>query len=363
MTTYDYYFGNIRTNQILERIPLYGVSMDDMLSGIGNLNGSFNLDQTGKSNEDLVAATIPGRSYIVAERDGVPIWSGIVWGNTYQSQAKNVQLTARTFAAYPERQFIETAFERLNTEQRNIFRDLWLNMQSDPNRDINVNVPSAFPNAILKSVTVKPDEFRNYGEIMSAVSDGDDGFDWNIDVRKDSSSYVWNLRIGYPTLGAKRTEGDPTFNYPGNILNYFETASIGSSGTNIFGLGEGEGESMLISKQVHQDLLNSGGWVRYDRDVALKHITNQVTLDAVTRQEAAIRRPPMTVIKPGIRASIDPVFGSYRLGDACNLQIKDARHPKGLLVATRVTSWNLHPQSADSPEEVFIVLDGVDDGE
>jgi len=59
MARMSYVFGDALTGSIIQEIDLQGVSMTRALSGIGEFRGSFGLDQSGKDNRDLIAATEP----------------------------------------------------------------------------------------------------------------------------------------------------------------------------------------------------------------------------------------------------------------------------------------------------------------
>lgn len=359
MTSYTYIFGELRTGKVIGEVPMYGVNVMRRLNAAGELRASFNFDQSGQDNDTLASMTIPGRSFVIMEREGFPVWGGIVWSGTYQSQAKVYQMYCRSFEAYPDKQRMPS-FSRLATEQRNIFRDLWNVMQADPERNVGVVVPTSFPTVLAKSVVVDSFDDKYFGEVMADVANADDGFDWTIDISRTGGVYVKTLRLGYPTLGTPFEVGSTVFEYPGAILNYYETASIGSSGTHVRGVGGGEGSAMLISDVNHTDLI-SNGWPRWDVSVPLKFIDSQAILDAVVAREGQIRRAPAVVIKATVKGDQDPTFGSYGLGDACQVVIKDPKHPSGTAIQTRLTQWVLRPQIGDEQtEEVDLVFEGDD---
>lgn len=362
MTDYRYIFGSLRTEQIIAEIPLFGTYMDLELNVGGKFDGSFQLDMTGYDNQTLLDATIPGRCYVICERNGFAVWAGFVWSRTYQSQAKSIQIFAQSFEYYPVHQLMRSSFQRTGVEQLQIFQDLWTDMQAVPGRNLNINVPSTVPGAIVpKTVSVVPTDFHYYNEIMSGIADADDGLDWTIDITKSGDQYIKTLRMGYPELGST----DPTlltFEYPGNVLNYYATESMASAGTNVFTLGAGEGTSMIYTEVVNQDLLDTG-WPRWDITSSRKDIDNQSVVNSFGKQEAEIRKPPMLVLKPTLKANLIPEFGSFGLGDACNLVIRDARFPAGITFRTRISKWTLQPQSSSNTDEFTLVFDGDEEKE
>lgn len=356
---YRYVFGSLRDERVIEEIPMYGVYMDLALNTGGQFNGTFQLDMTGKRNEDLTAATVPGRTFVAVERNNIAIWIGYIWSRTYQSQAKVVQLYAQSFENYPQHQLILSSIN-ITGDQRNIFRDLWTGMQSVNGRNININVPAAFPSAFTKTVTVGREDRKYYGEIMSSLADATDGFDWYIGVTKSGGNYVKNLAIGYPTLGAPVSDNSVSFEYPGSIVNYYATESMASAATNTFVLGAGEGAAMIEYEQANDDMLASG-WPRWDIDVSRKDVTSQALLNTIGAQEGLKRRPPMLTLKPSLIGYAQPEFGSFGLGDSCRLIIRDPRFPNTLQQSARITKWTLRPGETSNTDEYEVLFEGDED--
>lgn len=352
-----YLFGDLTTREIIAELPMTSVSMDTKLNDWGVLRGTLYFDSTGINNEDIVAATTPGRAFVVCERGDTPIWDGIVWTSVYESQGKSLNITARSYAAYAEKQ-IMLDFTRTDLEQRNIFCDLWLDMQAPSNRNLGINVPATFPNTVLRSLDVKSSEYKNYLQVMSGISDGADGFDWTITTIKQNNKYLRSLKLGYPNLGATDVAG-LSFEYPGNITNYWKTAGMTNAGTHLFLLGSGEGSDMKVGTAVQTDLIGTG-FKRYDVVVPRKDIENQKQLNSMAVQMGSVRRPPLSVIKVFLKANLEPVFGSYGLGDTATVSILDPRHPNGFTTSARIVAMTYRPQSDDTVEQAELVFEGDD---
>src|SRR5258706_5665569 len=161
--------------------------MDMQMNKGGQLQGTFQLDQTGKNNSDLLAACVPGRTWVCCERNGDPIWIGFVWSRVYSAQSKSVQLYALSFENYPKKRLVrqDTSFAAI--EQRNIFTSLWTQMQADTGSNLNINVPASFTTVIQKSLSLLATDFKFYDNIMSSIADAVDGFDWYISVVRDGT--------------------------------------------------------------------------------------------------------------------------------------------------------------------------------
>jgi len=354
MTAMTYVFGDALTGKIIAEIPLYGVSVLEKFGG-GELRGTFQYDQTGRDNEVLDAATIPGRCFVVAERNAIPIYAGYIQTRTYQSQAKSAQLFSRGFAAYPERRILREDVNYALQDQIAIFRDLWVKMQSD-SKSIRVDLFTTFTSGVNQELVCAASEFKSYAQLFEQLADGDTGFDWRVDIARSEGIYVFQLRVGYPMLGSTDASRI-TFEYPGNILNYWKNETMSDAGTHVYTIGAGEGTSMLTSTTTHSDLLN-GGFPRFDIEISRKDIANQGLLDAIGRQEGLKHKAPVPAYTVEVKADRDPEFGTYTLGDACQLVITDPKHPNTFQKYTRLVGWDYHPPSSDGTEEARLMFEG-----
>lgn len=364
MADYKYVFVTIHNEKIIEEINCFGVYFSRQLGDQGSFTASFNFDQTGKNNADLVAATTPGYCYVVVERNSVPVWWGIVWSRTYQSQSKECQLSALGFESYPQKQRIDNYSDTGSNVA--LFCRLWSNMQSSAlGRNININVPTLVAGP-TKTLDILSTDQRMYGDVMSDLSDSADGFDWTIDCqRQNDGSYLKTLRVGYPSMGVQADSPDVvTFEYPGCIANYYMSESMSDAGTNVRVMGSGEGSSMPITDVQQTEMLSIEGWPRWDENISYKDVSDPGLINQLAIQAAINNKPPMLTAKITVKADQDPVFGSYNVGDACNLVITDARNPSpggsaaGISIPSVIIGYEVHPQSSDGVEEVNIILPG-----
>jgi len=352
-----YIFGDVLTGEVIEEIPCYGVSINDSLDG-GEFRGNFALDTTGKNNADLVAATIPGKTFVVVERNGVPIWGGLNWSRTYQSQAKTAQLYSKTMDQYLTKRFIDEDVSFTGVDRRNIFLALLELMMLDPNSP-QWDLPAAFATDVAINYDIAGSELRSYREIVDNLSVTDIGFEWRVGVTKQTGAYSWVVELGYPTLGQPLNDASVVFEYPGNILNYWQNDTLGGSGTNIYAIGAGEGDSMPQVEIVHQDLLDAG-FIRLDQDVPLKDIQSELELEGLGQVQAQVRKAPMPVYTVELKADRTPQFSEWVIGDYCKLAFNDPMHPQGLVHPTRILQYEYTPPSSDATEEVRLTFEGED---
>lgn len=351
-----YVFGLLSNGEPVEEIALQGVSMSGKLNAWGTFRGSFGLDQSGKKNIDLTGATIPGLCYVCCERNNVPIWFGIIWSRTYQSNAKVVNFTARSLATYPSKRRITTDLDFNVVDQGTIFLEFWEEMLIGSNLDIVL--PSSFVTGVSKSFQTEARNMTVYEDAIGQIANDENGFDWRIDTSKDAlGNYIHTLAAGYPTLG--NTEPSRlTFEYPGNILNYYQTASMAEASTTLYMTSENTSEDGVFATYVQPDMVSTGLWVQYDHMVARLDVENADLLNGLITTEGPLRRPPMNVVKAFLRAEAEPMFGSYSLGDASRLWLKDALYESGSFFDTRIVSYDYTPQSNDSVETVELIFEG-----
>jgi hypothetical protein len=357
-----YVFGDALTGKIIEEIPCTGTSLTMTLGDGGEFRGTFGLDLTGKNNEDLVNATIPGKSFVVVESgDGSVVhWGGLVWSRTYQSQAKSVQVYAKTLDQYPTKRIVFANREWENIDAREILIDLFEMMQADPN-SIIVSLPTdSYSGLEIPYFEVMSDDVITYRSAMDSVTNTINGFEWTVDWVRNGNSYNRTLRLGAP-LGQAPGLHDVVFEYPGPILNYWRNDTVGSAGTNIVGVGSGEGSSMGSVEVVHADLLGNG-FPRLDTSIAFKDITDADLLAALTEKQAHIYKVPQPVYTVELKADREPIFGSYGIGDACRLIMNDPLHPGGQSYSTRIIGWEYYPQQSDRASEVRLIFEGDEEG-
>ena len=356
---YRYTFLSLGGERVIQEIDLYGVYLSMSLNGgDSQFDGTFQLDQTGKRNVDLVEATSPGRTFCVVERNDVPIGAWIVWSRVYSAQSKTIQMHGMPFDYYPRKQRILTNTIFNDVEQVEIFKSLWAQMQAVPGRNVNINVPTGVaPTVVPKSLDVRTTEFKYYSEAMSSIANTSNGFDWYVAISKEGNYFRKDLRIGYPTLGTGVHPGLSIFEYPGNVTQYYMTESMADAGTHVLLIGAGESDDMLTSEFVHSDLI-VGGMPRWDVEVPRKDITTQANLNFVAGAVGPTRRPPMLTVKVTVKGDKIPEFGAYTLGDTARVVIKDPRNPTGYERDARLVGWTLNPPDSESVEEAQLLFEG-----
>lgn len=358
-TTYRYLFANLLTNEIIAELPLTGVSFTQQLNQPGTLQGHLLLSGVATPQFNVNASTIPAKTAIYVDRNGILVWGGVIWGRTYDSTPQQLNLVAREFESYFERRRITQTIAFTNIDQLEIARTLIDDAQAVSYGDIGVIVGAETSGVLIDRVYYNY-ELKGVYQAIQDLSRADNGFDFNIKVEYDNitNEPKKTLILGYPRSGTVYDVNDPealVFVFPaGNIVEY-EYPEDGSIAANtIYALGAGSNDGKLI--EVGQDTSKfADGWALLEEQANYSDVTDVALLQQLaTGQALAVSYPP-TTIKIVVPAYVTPEFGSYDIGDDARLIITDERFPSTLDEVYRIVALNVQP-GEDGPERVTLTL-------
>jgi hypothetical protein len=358
-TTYRYLFADLLTNDILAELPLTGVSFTQQLNQAGALQGHLLLSGMATAEFNVNASTIPGRTGLYVDRNGILIWGGVIWGRTYNSADQTLNLVAREFESYFERRRITTTIDFTNIDQLVIARTIMNTAQTPPEGDIGVIVGSE-TSGVLLSRTYYNYELKGVYNAIQDLSRGEDGFDFNIQVSYDpiTNEPLKTLILGYPRTGTVYDPTDPealVFEFPaGNIVEYEYPEDGAIAANTVYALGAGSNEGKLI--ETAQDaVLLADGWPLLEEQANYSDVTDATYLqELATGQVLAVAYPP-TTIKVVVPAYATPELGDYQIGDDARLVIQDERFPGTLDAIYRIVGLSVQP-GEDGPERVTLTL-------
>lgn len=368
-TNYRYLFADLLTNAILAEIPLTGVSFTKALNTPGSFSGHILGSDVNEAGYDITGSTIPARTSLYVERDGVLIWGGIIWLRTWNSDAQTWDFSAREFGSYYEHRRItgdfmggDQALVYDNIDQLTIAQDLLNLSAAVPGGDIGVVVPTNV-STVLRSRVYYAYEFKDVWGAIKDLSNQQDGFDFNIDVAYNNLLVPTKYcTLGYPYQGTPFDPASPSalvFEFPGNVVMY-DWPDDGSITTNVmYGVGPQSNEAKITATASLTDRL-AEGWPLLEDTISYTDQYDPTLLQQQTLAAVVARQLPVTTSKIVVPAYADPVLGSYKVGDECLLRITDDRFPNngfgfGLSVVKRIASMTVEP-GEDGPERVTLVL-------
>jgi hypothetical protein len=373
MANYRYLFTDLLTNAVNLELPLFGVTYNRRINKVGSATFSLSLGNRGTagtpgdigfSDSDILEATQPGRSCLWIERDGQIVWGGIIWSRTYQSQASVISYTAQTFESYLYKQIVEVKKSYVATDQRVILSDLITHMQAKSiYSNIGIIVPSTYDSspAINRSTDFFSYIGWTYGRAAEYLINYDQGFDYTIECSYDTNYNLIKTLLVANTLGASLDVTQTTFDYPGNIKNYYYPESASNAATSMLGFGGGDGASMKRTKFIKQALLDKG-YADLQESYDNKNVFNMDTLVNQTIAAGELATVPIIIPTIEVNPNMTPQFGTYMLGDYFKMHIEDLRFPIGKDITSRIIGWSATPSSSVSQEEVKLVVMGEDNG-
>ena len=357
-TTYRYLFADLLTNSILAELPLTGVSFTQQLNTAGTFTGHLLLSGVNATALNIPNGTIPGRTVIYVDRNGVLVWGGILWNREYNYTAQIMSFQAREFESYFERRKITTTQVYNNTDQLTIANALISGAQSTTAGNIGVGTSIA-TSGVLVNRTYYGYELKNVYSAIQDLSKQSNGFDFNIQVAYDGGGNpVKNLVLSYPKSGTTYSATSlsaPTFEFPsGNMVEYDYPEDASIAANTVYALGAGSNEGKLIAIAQDNTKLSSG-WPLLEQEANYSDITDSTVLANLASGQIAATSYPPTTLRVVAPPAQNPVFGTYVIGDECRVIIKDNRFPTTLDAVYRLVALSVVP-GEDGPERITLTL-------
>jgi len=363
MATYRYLLADLLSNQVIAELDLTGVSFTQQLNSAGTLSATLLLSGQD-SAENAMSATIPGRTALYVDRDGVIVWGGIVWHRDYNSSSQHINLTAREFESYFERRRIVSTAVYFNTDQLAIARGLINTAQSATNGNIGVIVGSETSGINATRIFYGYEQKTVWESILDLAnagngSGGSAGFDVSIDCAYgDSNNITKTLKLGYPRSGniySASSTTTPVFEFPaGNVIEYEYPEDASLVANTIYATGAGSSDAKLIYSATDSTKI-SAGWPLLEDSVSYTDIIDGSIIQGLAAGRVSAVSYPPTTLKLTANPSTDPVFGSYKVGDDARIRIFDDRFVNGLDAVYRIVALTLTPGET-GPERVTLTL-------
>jgi hypothetical protein len=86
-SAWSYFAYDLYTGRLLAQLPLRSVSFSQQLNAAGQLSGTLDLQDPRVQATGALEATIPNRTFIVVDLEGVPVWGGIVMTRRWKAMS------------------------------------------------------------------------------------------------------------------------------------------------------------------------------------------------------------------------------------------------------------------------------------
>jgi len=358
MANYRYLFADLLTNTILAELPLTAVNFTQQLNTAGTFTGELLISGVNTTNLNVASATIPARTAVYVDRDGVLVWGGVLWAREYNSTSQTIKLTAREFESYFERRRITSDTVFTSTDQLTAVQTIITNAQAATNGNINVQLGGE-TSGVLINRTVYGYEYKTVFSLIQDLSRSTTGFDFNIYVYYDSNGNPAKLlRLGYPRYGRVYSATSltaPVFELPGNIIEYTWPEDGSTAANTLYALGAGSNPGRLTSTAVDGSKI-AAGWPLLEDQSNYSDVSDATLLSNLATGQVSVVSYPPTTIKITIPPYADPIFGSYEVGDDARIRILDDRFPTQLDTTYRIVAYNVTAGENNAPETVTITL-------
>lgn len=363
---YRYLFVDILSNRVIDELPCYGVWLSRQLSGVGQMTASLGLNSKPYRNIDIKSATTPGKTALYVLCNDLVLWGGPIWTRTYNSESRTLQLSGQTWESWPLKFYPDTSLSYTGIDQRNVVIDLLTRLQSVSLQNAQFTLPGTFTNQVVRTENFPYDDLKSYGELIKYMSEYDEGFDYEILPYMDSNGILQRyVNIGGTKLGRPQGVTGLGFDFPGGIIRYWYTENAGAGAVKVFGIGGviGDATTAIRSTYSQADIIASGSYPLLQSVYTNGDVTVQSTLDSQTKLYGDSKRPPITSWTIDIDPTIDPIVGTWGLGDHAHIMVQDeAFFDTELSTYVRVIGWELSPPAKDSKETLKLIIEGSDDG-
>jgi len=358
VTQYRILFSDLLTGQINAEIPVTGVALTRQINSAGTASFHVLVSDVNSGKYNIVNATQPGRTQVWIDRNGVLVFGGIIWNRSYTSSNQTLTITAQEFESYFAHRYITTTQVFNNVDVFTIVQTLVNQAQAVTGGNIGVVVPTNL-SGVTASKTYYSYELRSVAAAITDLAKANNSFDWAITYAYDGGGTpVKTLSLGSPRLGTAYSASNlsaPVLEFPsGNILDY-EYPEDGTIAANtVYAIGAGSNEGKLIGTATSSAQLTAG-WPLLEVTANYTDIADSTLLgNLASGQLKAVLNPPVTM-KVVLNPSVDPVYGTYNLGDDVRLRIFDDRFPNGIDTTYRIMALSLQAGEA-GPERVTLTL-------
>jgi len=354
---YAYLFTDLLTNAVLAELPLKGVSFTQALNGAGTFAAQLPLGDSRVAALNPIDATAPGRTAIWVDRGGTLVWGGVLWLRRWNSDARMLELAGAEFGSFLKAGRLTTYKNYSGWEYCDSIRDMlaWDAARTGRNIGMGVSANSSGIAVATDALTVYGYELKTILDIINQLATLPNGVDYAVDVAYVSGVPTKTFNIGWPRRGRLLGDTGWVFEHPGNIVKYVWPEDATSMADTIWATGAGTGDAMLVVAGSDPSLLGAGFPLLEDV-VAHKDIRDLGMLAAYANADVAIRNYPVVVPELYVRADMDPVLGSYIVGDDVRVRILDDRFvAPGLDQYNRIVDLTVKPGD-DAPEEVILHL-------
>jgi hypothetical protein len=360
---YRIVFTDLRSDRVIDTLPVTGLSLDDYIGKTGRLTGTVPIP-----NRDLAAraraALLPGRTGVWVERGRDLWWGGILWTTQLATDTRGyltAQIQCGGWESYLYRRRLYDTQLAEGVDQFDIVRGLISYVQDAPGGDIGITYDT-HTSGVVRDRTYLRYDHHTIGDLIDDLAAVEDGFEWRVASYRDADGRrVKHLQLGHPIL--QTGAADVVLDYPGPIIAYAwpTDATVKANAWQSRGASTNRNQAAdsypLMSPVLVDDADIEAGWPRLDGTSDYTTVERQATVDAHARADWTAARTPVTV--PEITVRPGGVISPALLGATVRIRIRDLWHPAPLDARYRVVGMTVTPPDRGSPETARLYLEAT----
>ncbi|MET8098834.1 hypothetical protein ABZV29_20460 [Streptomyces sp. NPDC005236] len=358
---YRLLFCDLRSDQLLDALPVQGVALDDYIGKTGRLTGTVPIPNRAIA-ERARRAIVPGRTAVWVERGRDLWWGGILWTLALASDSRGflgAQIQAGGWESYLYRRLLYDTQVAEQVDQLDIARGLVDYVQNTPGGNVGITYDTAV-SGIPRDRTYLRYDLPTIGDLLDDLAAVEDGFEWRIASFRDADGRrVKQLRLGHPVIRAGASE--IVLDHPGPVLSYTwpVDATVKANAWQSRGASVNTNQAAdsypLTSPVLVDDADIAAGWPRLDGSSDYTTVEQQATLDAHARADQAAARNPVQI--PEVEVLLGGNITPALLGATVRLRIRDLWHPDTLDARYRVVGLSITPPERGRPETARLYLE------
>lgn len=358
---YRLVFTDLRSDQVLDVLPVQGVSLDDYIGKTGRMTGSVPIP-----NAEIAArarrALVPGRTGVWVERGREIWWGGILWTLQLASDARGyltAQIQCGGWESYLYRRLLYDTQVAQGVDQFDIVRGLLDYVQQTPGGDIGITY-DVEPSGVTRDREFSRYDLPSVGDVIDQLAAVERGFEWRVASYRDADGRrVKRLVLGHPVIRTGTAE--IVLDHPGPILTYtwpYDASGLAnawqSRGASI-NKNQAADSVPLMSERLVADVDLAAGWPRLDGSSDYTTVEQQATLDAHARADWTAARRPVQI--PEVEVLLGDNLSPALLGATIRVRIRDLWHPDILDERFRVVGMSITPPERGRPETARLYLE------
>jgi hypothetical protein len=341
LPVYTYEVRDLATNVLLEEMPFDGVTYTKALNDTSSFSGTLALpllDSLG-GLRDAYELTTPAHTCVYVYRDARPVWGGVIWTTTYDSNTGKLNVGAADWWSLLDHRKIlpllgPTAFTDTSVvaqlattftgaDQNAIARGLLAQAQAHTGGNIGI-VASTVDSGIYRDRTYPGFSMTSLGDALRNLSQVIDGPDIRFDVAVEltgAGAPIRQMLLGDPQLGA--VDSGHVWEYGGNVSSY----SWPRDGTRMRrrSFAVGEGSDKLTPIGVYEDTsLYANGWPLLEDDTSYDRTSGTTdTLPDHARADQQLGHLPVALPMLVVKGEAFPTVAEITPGDDGRVIIND----------------------------------------